>query len=256
VTSTGTFGNHRYRIDGDEVLGVTRVLDLALAKPALTGWAAGVTADYAIDAWDELAACAISERSKRLRAAHQEARSRAATRGTDVHDLATRLAVGEEITTSDETRGLIDAYLAFAAVWQPRELLLEQPVFNRSRGYAGRLDLVAELADARTWLLDFKTGVRGPFPEAALQSAAYRNAEFYLDEAGAEQPLPEVDAAGVVWLRDDATYDLIPVDASPQTFRIFLFALELARWSKSSADALATSDAALGEALAAPRVAA
>ena len=54
----------------------------------------------------------------------------------------------------------------------------------------GTLDLVAKLADGQTWLLDWKTGGKGIFREAALQLCAYRNADFYVDGNGDEQPCP------------------------------------------------------------------
>ena len=87
----------------------------------------------------------------------------------------------------------------------------------------GTLDLVADLADGQRWLLDWKTTASGIWPESALQLAAYRNADFYIDDNGDEQPMPPVDQAGCVWLSADG-YDLIPVDAGPDTFRSFRYA--------------------------------
>ena len=42
--------------------------------------------------------------------------------------------------------------------------------------------------------------------------------------------MPTVDRTGCVWLRADG-YDLIPVDTSPTTFRTFLYAQQVARFT-------------------------
>lgn len=96
----------------------------------------------------------------------------------------------------------------------------------------GTLDLVAELADGSLWLLDWKTGASGIFPESALQLAAYQRAEHYIGPDGEEKPMPQVDRCGCVWLRADG-YDLVPVDTDDNTFRTFLYAQQVARFAKA-----------------------
>jgi hypothetical protein len=218
---------HSYLLDGEPVLGVTTITDGGVPKPALVDWAARETAGYAVDHWEELAELTLSKRLRLLEKARYESSRGGAARGTDVHKLAQRLAAGEEITVPEELEGFVDSYLAFDKDWQPRELLVEVPVFHRRFRYAGTLDLIAELRDGRTALLDWKTGASGIWPETALQLAAYRFAEFWLGDDLAEHPLPEIDFAGAVWLRADG-YDLYPVDASEATFRIFRYAQQIA----------------------------
>lgn len=219
---------HTYEIDGRKVDGVTTVLGDGIPKPALIDWAARTTAEYAVDHWDELAEETGTGRLRKLERARWDTTKTAAARGTTVHDLAMRLAAGEEVTVPEPLTGHVDAYQRFVDEWQPRELLVEVPVFHRTLHYAGTLDLVAELADGWTWLLDWKTSGTGIFPESALQLAAYRNAEFYLDDAGEEQPMPPIDFAGCVWLRADG-YDLKPVDAGDEAFLIFRYAQQVVR---------------------------
>ena len=223
---------HSYVLDGEAADGVTTIIGDGVAKPALINWAARTTAGYAVDHWDELADLGPSQRLRTLEKARYLDRDTAAVRGTDVHKLAQRLAVGEEVDVPEPLIGHVDAYLAFVRDWQPQELLVETIVAHRQRRYMGTLDLLARLADDRTWLLDWKTAASGIWPEAALQLAAYRHAEFYLDAAGDEQPMPAVDAAGCVWLRADG-YDLIPVDTSERTFRLFLYAGQMARFANT-----------------------
>ena len=146
-----------------------------------------------------------------------------------MHDIAMRLAGGEEVDVPEPLIGHVDAYLTFVRDWEPRELIVETPVYNRRFMYAGQLDLIAELIDGFIWLLDFKTAAKGIFPEDAIQLSAYRNAEFYLDADGVEQPLPQVDRVGAIWLRADG-YDLHPVSAGEREFRLWRYARELARF--------------------------
>jgi hypothetical protein len=223
---------HGYLLDGDRADGVTTVVGDGIPKRALVDWAARVTAGYAVDHWDELVEMKPSERLQTLEKARYADVKAAGLRGTDVHALALRLSAGEEVDVPEPLQGHVDAYLRFTADWQPAEILTETVVGNRRHRYMGTLDAVAHLGDGQVWLLDFKTSASGIWPEAAVQLAAYRNAEFYLDADGAEQPMPLVDTAGCVWLRADG-YDLIPVNTGPDVFRIFLYAQQLAQFTRA-----------------------
>jgi hypothetical protein len=169
-------------------------------------------------------------RIQTLERARFEARDTAAVRGTQIHTYAEQLQAGAEIDVPDEYVGHVDSYLRFVDEWQPDELMVEQPVYHRGLRYAGTPDLVARLADGKLWLLDWKTGAKGIFPEHAVQLAAARYAEFTIDPvSGAELPMPQVDRCGCVWLRADG-YDLVPVAADPEAFEVFLFARKMARF--------------------------
>jgi len=123
----------------------------------------------------------------------------------------------------------VDAYLKFVEDWKPTELLVEATVINRTLRYMGTLDLIADLQDGQRWLIDWKTGASGIWPETALQIAAYRHAETYLLPDGGEADLPSVDATGALWLRADG-YDLIPVRAGWDEFRRFQYAQQIAEF--------------------------
>lgn len=234
---------HSYYLDGDSTIGVTNALGEGFPKPALIGWAANTTRDYAVDHWDELSAVGPAEKIKRLSRARYEDRDEAGKAGTQVHTIAQALAAGEEVDVPEALVGHVDSYLAFVADWSPVELMTEAVVINRRFGYMGTLDVVGDLADGRRWLFDLKTARSGVFGENALQLAAYRNAETYLVERGEEKPMPPVERTGVLWLRSDG-YDLVPVEAGAEEFRIFLYALGIARWRDT--------ESVVGEALAAP----
>jgi hypothetical protein len=211
---------HSYLLDGAPVDGVTTCLGEGYPKPGLIGWAFDTASQYAVDHWDELAELGPGSRLARIQKARYAARDEAAVRGTAVHELAQRLQAGEEIDVPEHLIGHVDAYLTFVHDWQPVELLVEAPVFSREFRYAGTVDLVADLADGRRWLLDWKTSKGEPYPEVALQLAAYRYSEFTLNGDNSETPMPRVDRCGVVWLRADG-YDLIPVDAGIDAFVAF-----------------------------------
>ena len=236
---------HSYLLDGQQADGVTKILSDGVSKPALINWAANTTAGYAIDHWDELSELNTAARLRTLEKARFAERDTAAVRGTDVQKIAQRLAAGEEVEVPEHHIGHVDAYLKFVEDWQPEELIVETTIANRRYRYMGTLDLVARLADGRVWLLDWKTTASGIFPEAALQLCAYRNADIFLDEDGNERTMPKVDQAGCVWLRADG-YDLIPVDTSPETYRIFLYAQQMAHFANTPREHF------VGEALAPP----
>jgi hypothetical protein len=226
---------HSYFMDGPPCDGVTWINSNGIPKPALVDWAARTTAGYALDHWDELTEIGLAERLRILERARWNTTKEAAVRGTDVHALAHRLAAGEEVDVPEPLVGHVDAYLRFTEEWQPQELLVEAIVGNRRWRYMGTLDLVAQLRDGQVWLLDWKTGGKGIFRESALQLAAYRHAEFILQPDGTELPMPKVDAVGCVWLRADG-YDLIPVDAGDDTFRLFLYAQQIARFTTAPSE--------------------
>lgn len=221
---------HGYLIDGDKVTSITKVLRV-IAKP-LVGWAAGEAADYALDHWDELLDMKPSDRRDAIRKAPDLYRDERAALGKVVHKLIEALIVHNEVDVPEGYEGYVDAWQRFDDEWQPEAIRVEVPVYHRTAGYGGTPDLVARLVDGRTWLLDWKTALKGLYPEIALQLAAARFAEFYLDAEGREVPVPPVDAAGGVEIRGDGTYDLRPIEADVEAFHTFLNAKRVAAFTE------------------------
>jgi len=223
---------HSYYLDGVKVPGATTILGDGYPK-RLENWAANEAAKYAVNHWDELSELGPADRIKPIADARHEDRDKAARRGTEVHRYARRLAAGEEVDVPDELVGHVDAYLKFAEDWLPREVLLETTVAHTVFRYCGTLDIVADLVDGNRWLLDLKTTRSGIFKEAALQLAAYRFCDVYLDADGVVRPFwPEigVQRCGAVWLRADRSYEFCPVDATPATFNVFAFVKQIAEF--------------------------
>lgn len=238
---------HSYRLDGKKCDGVTWVIDNGVPKKALVGWAAKEASTFAVD---NLALISQLDRDAAIdlvKGSPYRDRDKAAKRGTEVHRLAERLARGEEVEVPTELIGHVDSYLAFRDDWLPADELVELIVFNRTARYGGTLDILAgDLPGYGCALIDTKTNRSGPFGEVALQAAAYRYAEFYLDpETGKEVAMPEIDNVFVLWVRADG-YDMIPVEAGPAEFRMWRYAQQVAHFTEER------SKLVLGEALTAP----
>lgn len=241
--------SHWYQdANGRRVPGVTTIIDDGVPKPGLINWAANVTAEYAVDAWELLADLSPSARLKELKAARFKDRDAAANRGTQVHKLAERLVAGDEVAVPDELAGHVDSYVRFLDEWDVQPVLSEAVVVSHRHGYAGTLDLIADLThadDTRRALLDIKTGRSGVFGEVALQLVAYRMADVYMD-GDSERPIPPVDWCGVVHVRSDG-YDLIPVEAGPRQHRAFLYVAQVQQFCATARDLV-------GDALTPPRL--
>ncbi|RJO74142.1 hypothetical protein D5S18_18490 [Nocardia panacis] len=242
-------GRNHYYVDGTgaRMPGVTTILGNGLPKKALIDWAANATADAAVNNWDELGDMPVAARLAKLKKARYEDRDAAAKRGTEVHALAEHLVRGERIPVPTELRGHVEAYVRFLDEWDVEPVLVEFVVASYRYGYAGTADLIADLTmpDGQVvrWLLDIKTTRSGVFGETALQLAAYRYADIYIDTTtpemhgplGIEEPMLPVQATGVVHVRADG-YSLVPVTAGEQQLTDFRYVQQVGRFDAESRD--------------------
>lgn len=219
---------HWYKLDGDKVDGVTKILGDGVPKPALVNWAGNITASYAVDNWADLSEKKPSERLEILKKSRWAERDEAANKGTLVHGFAERIARGEEVDVPDYLIGHVDSYIAFLDDFDPTIELLEVTVVSRRYRYMGTLDMICTI-DGDRWLIDIKTSRSGIFKETALQLAAYGHAESYIGPDNEEHPMPQVDRYAGLWVRSDG-YDLIPTDSGDLTFRQFLYIQQTARF--------------------------
>ena len=140
---------------------------------------------------------------------------------------------GEEVDIPEELVGHVDSYIRCLQDFDIQPVLVEAVVGNRTHRWMGTIDLVGDFNDGLRRLCDIKTTRSGAYPEATLQLAAYRNAEFYLDAYGKERPMIPVDACAVIWVRADG-YDVIPVDAGPAAYKTFRHAQQIALWQTTT----------------------
>jgi hypothetical protein len=214
---------HSYLVDGIKLPGVTTILDKTMAKPALIEWAGKTTANYAVDYWAELGELTPSKRLDRLNRARFEEKDAAARRGTEVHRLAEQLVAGAQVDVPDELAGHVEAYVDFLNTWEPEPVLVEAVLANRTVGYCGTADLVADMGRPKVrWLLDVKTGRSGIFGETALQCTAYAKAEAYLGVDGAEHDMAElgITRIGAIHVRSDG-WDLRPLVSGEEVWSTF-----------------------------------
>ncbi|HET7326989.1 MAG TPA: hypothetical protein VFJ14_06835 [Nocardioidaceae bacterium] len=213
--------SHRYKLDGTWVPGVTTLLGKGIAKPFLIDWAAREVARFAADNLEVLNSLDDADaRYDLLRSAHNRHRDKAAVRGTDVHALAERLVNGEEVDVPEHLVGYVEGFARFLDQWQPTKIITERPCASREHWFAGTGDAALTLPSGERLLVDYKTGKR-VYGEVALQLAAYRNAEFYVDENGQEQPMPEVDGLAGIHITPTGTdlYRVADPDLAWRQFR-------------------------------------
>lgn len=229
--------SHYYTLDGERITGVTTAIG-ALDKPALVGWAAKESANYAVEHWDELAQKTLGDRIEAIKSARFQKNKAAVVRGNRVHALGERIAHGEEVDVPAELVGPVDAYARFLDAWDFETIATETPVCRTDYRYGGTLDAIVESDRFGTVLLDIKTG-SGVYDEVGLQLAAYRYADVMLEEVEqtgprggrkpsvwVEKPMIEVDRVMVAHVKPDAV-DLVPVAADQGVWRTFLYVLEV-----------------------------
>lgn len=240
VARVETKRGHYYKDgNGERIPGVTSILGDGLPKAALINWAANATAEAAINRWDELADMPPAQRLDALKKARYEVTDKAKRRGTEVHGYAERLVQGEGVTgIPDELRGHVEAYARFIDAFNVQPVLVEVVIVNYTIGYAGTLDLVAEIdcpltGGRATWLMDVKTNEKGIYAETALQLAAYRYSEFYVDNTGAELPMIPVDQCGAIHVTSDEAV-LVPTLSGPEQFKTFRIAQKVREFTKAN----------------------
>ena len=231
---------HHYKIDGKLADGVTTLINDGIPKPALVGWGIKSVAEYAADHLDRLIEMQPMGREAIVAALKQSPytdRDNAARRGTEVHALAEKLAVGDEVEIPDEIRGHVEACVRFLDDWQVKPVLIEAVVASRRWHYCGTLDIIGDLPDGRRVLADYKTSKSGIYGETALQLAAYRYAEVYLDSEGNEQPMDALGITDVIAVHiTGAGYTVHPLAADEEAFKTFTHAAYVARKARTMRD--------------------
>lgn len=231
--------NHWYKLDGVKADGVTTLIGDGVRKKALENWGIRSVAEYAASHLDRLVEMQPMGEEAIVAALKQSPytdRDKAANRGTEVHALAEELIHGREVEVPAELQGHVDSYVRFLDEWQPEPIKVERVVAHRKWNYCGTFDAVYRLPDGQIVIGDIKTSRSGIFSETALQLAAYRFAEVYLDEDGTEKPMADLGIGDVghgLWIRGDG-YDVLPIPVDESVFKAFLHVAYGARWMKAN----------------------
>lgn len=210
---------------GELLPSVTNVIG-ALNKPALPRWAAKVVAEQAVALAGSLANLDPAEAIDLLKGSPWRSSTRAADRGTTIHDRLEQLTLGKEpkgplTGEALEFAGGIEAFLK-AHTLEPWHT--EVTVFGD--GYAGTADYLG-LIDGIPVVMDYKTG-KGLYPEVALQLTALRYADVMVVD-GEIKPLPETDY-GVAVLITKTGYQIKKVDLPADAWEAFVALLEVRTW--------------------------
>ena len=146
-------------------------------------------------------------------------RDKAASRGTDIHELIATGAMAEGMPVEGvptELRGAVRQFHKACSDLGLTILLQERQVYNLSLGYAGSFDLIVRLPDGRIVLVDIKTGA-GIYIDHAIQLALYRYGEFIgandVIDNEATDILHSVSGLAILHLGDES-YEWIDVPLS------------------------------------------
>lgn len=230
-----TEGNHTYSLDGQRVLSVSAIKNAASKQDGLVWAAAKESARWGAIHASELQAMGEDSWVDTCTRAHRRAWDRARDDGTLLHKLAESLVYGDPLPAHDPSGvpwpddiwRCAQQLARFYDAWDVMPVIHEAFVFHEALGYAGRIDLLADLAGVR-WLLDYKTGATGVWPETALQLTGYSRCTHIVD-GDRDVPMPEVQRAGAVWLRPD-NWQLIPVRIDDAMWDVFRAAIPVARF--------------------------
>jgi hypothetical protein len=241
---------------------VTSILD-TLDRAGLRYWMRNSAIDAALDNLDELRQIASVDRKAaasflRDRIFSPKDQRSATQLGSDVHEaIRLWLLDGKRPDVDEEVRRYLDVFERdFLLPFRPEFEAAEMTIIHEAWNYAGTLDALGKVRGSR-YVFDWKSSrteadekgkLSGPYPESALQVAAYRWAEwaiwrarrvqewesrrFYL--VGAEEraqgvAMPESSGGIVVHISPERAR-VHPVVCDEPVHRIFGFIREICRY--------------------------
>lgn len=211
MTTTDAFGGRVYvhPITGEEFRSVTTILSAA-AKPALDKWKTKTISRFAAEHREQLATMDEDAAYDLVRSSQYTSSGVAAATGEQVHARLETLfgllrdggsdAVGyftNDCPPVPELAHVDQCFRELLDEFEVRPLFMENTLVNRSVGYAGSADLIAEIrargvdAPWRRAVIDAKSG-KSIYGSVALQLVAYAKAEAILLPDGTEQPMPAI----------------------------------------------------------------
>jgi hypothetical protein len=190
-TDSGRF----YDIDGCTYPSVTSILS-AISKPALTAWSANVEREMVIaESW-RLYRAAMKEKKFKVpstqwalklqdRLGKERANRKILRQASEIGSQAHAMIEwtlrnmmcekqGPSPSIGEKATWAFTQWLKWKDSVRLNPILIEKTVHSHAFGYAGTMDLLAEV-NGELAVVDWKTG-KAIYPEALLQNAAYREA--------------------------------------------------------------------------------
>lgn len=225
---------------------VTNILGV-INKPALMNWAAKVERELVVstaaDLYEDIKGTpqmsrpayllTLGNRLGKAKASQKEL-ARASEIGTMAHNLIEWTLKGELCLDAGPAPRIVDAAQWAFMAWEDwrksvnmKPIRVEQVIWSERYGYAGTLDLLAEI-NGKLSVVDWKTG-KAVYTEAHLQNAAYRQA---VREMGHGNPvkgyivrLPKVET--------DPQFEVVEAEDEDASFDVFRAAKELWKWAQA-----------------------
>lgn len=246
-------GARWYKIHEDrpEYPSVTSILNV-IGKPALVAWSAKVERELVTNVscqlYQDIAGTpkmapaaylmSLSTRLGREKAAQKELQ-KASEIGSQAHALIEWNLRASLMQDAGPSPRIVDAAQWAFMAWEDwkksvnlKPIYIEQTVWSDTYGYAGTMDLLAEV-NGKLTVVDWKTG-KAIYPEAYLQNAAYRHA---LREMGHGDPVQGI----IVRLPknvEDPQFEAQTIEDSEQSlFNTFLHTFELWKWAQKGEEA-------------------
>lgn len=215
---------------GEQFTSVTTILSV-LSKPFLVKWAAKEAAQCAVANLaliNEMCKCGrYTDAIDYIKNASTRLTEESSDIGTKAHAWIEARINGVSGPPGG-TPPHVKHFESWCLVNKPEFILCESTIYNRTEGYAGTLDFMAQI-DGEPWIVDVKTG-KSIYPEVALQLAAYSRGEF-VGKDNVESHVPKVQKAGVLHIRPNG-YKFVPVDISDEVWMSFRYIKEAYRWQK------------------------
>lgn len=257
---------------GELLRSVTTVLNQGSPKEALIHWAGNLVAETAMAFLPALVRAARRPETRKqaydwLRRAHTRKKDERADIGTAVHALIESKILGEpipqELLDDEEMKPYIDHFERFVDDWQITFTASEMVVANYDERYAGTLDYTLRSPLFATALGcppdidvmgDTKTGgeldettydgnLRGVYPEAGIQMAAYRRAPYGWLRDGRRVKRPLAHDVGVVLHLRPEGYRLYALRCGDAEFAAFLHIREVAEYQTGPAKSVVNQTA-------------
>jgi hypothetical protein len=231
-------GSRFYTLDGKRYWSVTTTLGAAVPKQrALVPWAAKEVATAVVihdreDVLHRLQEINTANESLRhdlaealikdLKGSPYKKRDRAANIGTQVHEHIDKIVTGTPVgAPALPIAAHIASFDAWLAVTNPEFEASELTVYSDKHEYAGTLDAIVEI-DGEFYVVDYKTSAKGPYPEVALQLAAYARADFGVMRDGRRVEIPTIAGGIVLSIVPPEPAVQMPVDIGDEVFEVFL----------------------------------